>query len=249
MKLRVWAALAAATCGMAQEPSAAPAAPVAAGGPEYRVEAGTKVLLSLVRTLSTKNAVEGDRVYLETAFPVIVDGKVVIPPGSYVNGTVTEVKRPGRVKGRGELFVRFDMLMLGNGVTRDFRGRIGGLDGAADEKLDPNEGKVTGEGGKGEDAKRIGEVTAAGASVGGIAGGLSRTGAGRGLGLGAAGGAAVGLATVLLTRGPDIMLERGSTMEMVLDRPLVFTMAELDFSNVTPRSGRPVMSPQLTRRP
>jgi len=34
--------------------------------------------------------------------------------------TVTQVKKPGRVKGRGELYVRFDTLTLPNGVCRDF---------------------------------------------------------------------------------------------------------------------------------
>ena len=44
----------------------------------------------------------------------------MIQPGSYVPGSVTQVKRPGRVKGRGELYVHFDSLTLPNGVTRDF---------------------------------------------------------------------------------------------------------------------------------
>ena len=97
---------------------------------QYTVDSGTRVPLSLINSVSTKHAAEGDRVYLETVFPILVGGRVVIPPGSYVAGTVTQVKRPGRMKGRGELYVRFDSLTLPNGVTRDFRARIGTLDGA-----------------------------------------------------------------------------------------------------------------------
>ena len=52
------------------------------------------------------HSTEGDRVYLETVFPIMVNGRIVIPPGSYVAGTVTQVKKPGRVKGRGEIYVR-----------------------------------------------------------------------------------------------------------------------------------------------
>src|ERR1700719_2612607 len=89
----------------------------------FVVEPGTHVPLSLINSVSTRNSVPGDRVYLETVFPILVDGKIVIPPGSYVAGTVTQIKRPGRVKGRGELYVRFDSLTLPNGVTRDFRAR------------------------------------------------------------------------------------------------------------------------------
>ena len=90
----------------------------------------------------------------------------MIPPGSYVAGTITQVKRPGRVKGRGELYLRFDSLTLPNGVTRDFRARVGALDGRATEDLDKTEGKITSEGNKGGDAQRVGEAAAAGASVG-----------------------------------------------------------------------------------
>src|SRR5215813_2761379 len=73
----------------------------------YVVDPGTKIPLSLINTISTKHSAEGDRVYLETSFPVLVNGRIVIPVGSYVAGTVTQIKKPGRVKGRGELYVRF----------------------------------------------------------------------------------------------------------------------------------------------
>ena len=73
----------------------------------------------------------------------MLNGRVVIPPGSYVAGTITSVKRPGRVKGRGELYLRFDSLTLPNGVTRDFRARVGALDGRATEDLDKTEGKIS----------------------------------------------------------------------------------------------------------
>ncbi|HPQ15577.1 MAG TPA: hypothetical protein PLP04_10125, partial [Bryobacteraceae bacterium] len=78
----------------------------------FTVEPGTRIPLSLINSVSTKHSSEGDRVYLQTVFPILVKGRVVIPPGSYVAGTITEVKRPGRIKGRGELYLRFDSLTL-----------------------------------------------------------------------------------------------------------------------------------------
>src|SRR6202790_1145503 len=136
----------------------------------YLVDIGTHVPLSLINSVSTKNAVPGDRVYLESVFPILVDGRIVIPPGSYVAGTITDVKRPGKVKGRGEFHLRFDSLTLPNGVTRDFRGRIGGLDGRASEELDKSEGKIKSEGNKAGDLKTVAEGAGIGASVGSIAG-------------------------------------------------------------------------------
>ena len=208
----------------------------------YKLDPGTRLPLSLMNTVSTRNSQPGDRVYLETVFPILANGRIVVPPGSYVNGTVTQVKRAGRVKGRSELFVRFDSLILPNGVTRDFRGTLGAIDGSASEKLDTKEGKIKGDSNKGGDASKIGQTTQAGAAAGGL-GGWAAGSVGKGLGIGAAAGAAAGLVGVLLTRGPDAMLQKGTTVEMVLDRELAFNENELAFNipvrgtPLAPRSG------------
>jgi hypothetical protein len=234
--------LAGVTCLMAQDAApTAPQPPAPARKSEvpppdfYKVDTGTRIPLSLINSVSTKNAAPGDRVYLQTAFPVLDHGKIVIPPGSYVAGTVTQSKRPGHVRGRGELYIRFDSLTLPNGVTRDFHATLSGLDGMASEELDKSEGKVRSSGNKGGDAKTVGETAAAGASIGAIAGSAAGHG-GMGAGLGAAAGAAAGLVGVLMTRGPDAILERGSTVEMVLDRQLQFEPVEIDFSGAPPHA-------------
>jgi hypothetical protein len=194
---------------------------------KFTVVPGTRIPLSLINSVSTKHAAEGDRVYLESVFPILVDGRMVIPPGSYVAGTVTQVKRPGRMKGRGELYLRFDSLTLPNGVTRDFRARVGALDGRASEELDKAEGKIKSEGDKGGDAQKVGEATAAGASIGAISGSVAGR-PGMGVGIGAAAGAAAALVGVLASRGPDAVLAKGTTLEMVLDRPVIFDEGDLE---------------------
>ena len=213
---------------LAARPEAAPAAvalpetrPTKAE-PEYVIETGTKILLALVSSVNTKRAAPGDRVYLETAVPVTANGRIVIPKGSYVSGTVTESERAGKVKGKASLYIRFDTLMLPNGVTRDFRSRVGG----ADVDWDRSEGRLKGEGSKGKDAGTVAKTTSAGAGIGSIAGAAAGS-AGMGAGIGAAAGAAAGLIGVLASRGPDLILPKGSTLEMVLDRPLRFTPGEL----------------------
>jgi hypothetical protein len=218
----------------AQEPQA-PAAPVVAPAADgYTLSSGTKVPLSLINSVSTKQSIEGDRVYLETAFPILANGRIVIPVGSWVAGTVTEVKRPGRVKGRGELYIRFDTLTLPNGVTRDLRSRMDGMDASSTGELDRAEGKVRSEGNKAGDLKTVAETTGAGASVGAIAGSAMGHGL-AGLGAGAAAGLAGGLIYVLASRGPDAVIAKGSTVEMVLDRSIAFNASDIDFSNAPPR--------------
>src|SRR5579862_2076158 len=209
-------------------------APAGATAGPFTVEAGTKVPLSVINAASTKNTEKGDRVYLETAFPIMAGGRIVIPVGSWVMGTVTEVKRPGRVKGRGELYIRFDSLILPNGVTREFRARIGGIDASSTGELDRTEGTVKSEGNKAGDARVAAETTGAGASVGAIAGNAAGHGM-MGLGIGAAAGAAGGLIYVLTSRGPDATVAKGSTIEMVLDRALTFNDSDLNFPAQTVR--------------
>jgi|SRR5450755_688314 hypothetical protein len=193
--------------------------PASLASADVVVKAGTRIPLSLVNTLNTKRTAEGDRVYLQTAFPIVQDGVIVIPKGSYVAGTVTEVKRAGKMKGKAELFLRFDSLTLPNGVTREFRSR---LDSAGENDVDRGEGKILGDSNKGGDARTVGQAAGAGASVGAIAGHGAM-----GAGIGAIGGAAAGLAGVMLTRGPDLILLKGATLEMVLDRELHYHPSEL----------------------
>lgn len=236
VKLCVFAFLLSGLAAFAQtaEPTATTATPTVytTTTPTYTVQAGTRIPLGLINSVSTRHSVAGDRIYLETVFPIVIDSHIVIPPGSYVTGTVTDVKRPGRVKGRGELYVRFDSLTLPNGVTREFRSRIGSVDARGDEHLDKKEGQIEGDSNKGGDAKIIGEGAATGAGLGAIVGSTAGH-AGLGAAAGAGAGAAAGIAGVLLTRGPDAVLAKGSTIEMVLDRPLIFTANEVNFASTT----------------
>ncbi len=199
-------------------PPAVPAAPAV-----IIVQAGTRIPLSLVNTLDTKHSAAGDRVYLETAFPVTQNSHIIIPKGSYVAGTVTEVKRGGKMKGRSELYVRFDSLTLPNGVTRQFRSRLDSADG---NDVDRREGAIRGERDRAGEARTVGEAAGAGATVGAIAGSVAGH-AGMGAGIGVIGGAATGLIAVLATHGPDVILPKGTTLEMVLDRELRYEPGEL----------------------
>jgi type IV secretion system protein VirB10 len=64
-----------------------------------------------------------------------------------------------------------------------------------------------------------------------------------GAGIGAAAGAAAGMIGVLSSRGPDAVLARGSTLEMVLDRPITFSESELNFANYQAPRGSVAAAP------
>jgi type IV secretion system protein VirB10 len=191
---------------------------------EYTVTAGTHILLRLTNAVNTKRTAAGDRIYLETAVPVFVNGRLIIPVGSYVSGTVTDAKQAGRVKGKSSLTLQYDSLTLRNGASRDLRSRPDSVDSRGN--LDKSEGTIVGDGNKAGDAGRVAQTTAAGTGVGAIAGGAAGH-LGMGAGIGAAGGAVAGLASVLGSRGPEVVLPPGTTMDMLLDRDLVYTEEEL----------------------
>ena len=193
----------------------------------FTIHSGTRIALALRNNIDTRHSHDGDRIYLETVVPVVADERIVIPKSSFVNGTVTQSKRAGHGRGKSELYIRFDTLILPNGVTRDLRSRLGSAD-SANGQVDREEGKVTGERDKTADARTVAGGAGIGASIGGIAGAASGHTLG-GLGVGAAAGAAAGLATIFGKRGPDASLPRGTIVEMILDRDLHFTSAELRF--------------------
>ena len=191
---------------------------------DYIVPAGTRVLLRLTNAVNTKRSAPGDHVYLQTVAPIFIDRRLVIPIGSYVDGTVIEAQRAGKVKGKSTLNLRFDSVTLPNGVKKDFRARTGSTDGSG--SVDRTEGRITGDSNKGGDTRTVAQSGAAGAGIGGLAG-ISSGHSGMGAGIGGAAGALAGLAGVLVSRGPDVTLPAGTSVEMVLDRELTFRPDEL----------------------
>ena len=187
------------------------------------VPAGTRLPLVLHNAVTTRSNRVGDPVYLETLFPVLVDGKVVIPAGTYVSGEILQTKRAGRIKGRAEMTLKLNNLIFPNGYSAAFNAVPTGA-GTGDNDSVDREGKLKGDTNKAGDVGTVMKTTGAGAGIGAIA---ARSAAGAGMGAGI--GAAVGLATVLLTRGPELELPRGTTLDIQLDRPLYLEADRVQF--------------------
>jgi hypothetical protein len=189
------------------------------------VPAGTRVAVVLENGISTRGAKPGDSVYFHTNFPITQSNRIIIPVGSYLRGELTESKRPGRVKGRGEFRMRLNTLIFPNGYTVDLKAAPRSADSGGKETMD-SEGKVTGPGGKGKDVGTVAETTVTGAGIGAIAAGA------KGAGIGAGIGGLAGLAAVLLTRGPEAELPRGSTLDIVLEREIILDGNQIQFTNL-----------------
>jgi type IV secretion system protein VirB10 len=253
-KLLAAGLLAVAGAALAQQPAdsaeAAQQAAVSASatqGKSIEVPAGTKVLLALRAGVNTKTAKPGDGVYLSSSFPVVVDSRVVIPAGVYVQGVIDQVIRPGRVKGRAGVRMHFTSMIFPNGTVVNIPGVVNSLPGSDGAKVQ-NEGEIQQPSSKGKDAGTIAQDTISGASIGTIGGAISGDPV-KGAGYGALAGAAVGLIYTLLTRGDEVVLNAGQSVEMVLQRPLTIAQTNLTGPDVAGQSSAVPSAQQPMTKP
>jgi type IV secretion system protein VirB10 len=222
----------------------------AVSGAKIEVPVGTHLPLVLHNAISTRSAKPGDPVYFETVFPVMVDGKVAIPAGSYVSGEVSQSKRAGKVKGKAQLAVRLTTMILPNAYEVNLAAAPSNA-GTGGGETTNKEGTIVGDSDKTTDVGTVIRTTAAGTAIG--AGVGEATGnLGKGVGIGAGAGAAAGLMAVLLSRGPDAELPRGTTLEAVLDRPIMLDADKVQFTTPgtsTALSGPPNREPQRQKLP
>lgn len=178
------------------------------------IPAGTKIPIELRNAISTKSSHEGDPVYAKTTFPVVLDERIVIPPGTYMQGRIASIKPAGRIKGRAEVMMHFTTLIYPSGYTVVLPGSLENAPSVDNAKVKDKEGTITGDSGKGD---KVTKVVVPAAGGGALAGGLA-TGTRGGAAAGAGIGAAVGIAGAMLTHNNEVKLLPGMTFEVVLQR-------------------------------
>ena len=256
------ASSAVATSLLAQEPAAGsssgaalttqatpnPAAP-APGSDQVAVPTGTRLPLMLRNGINTRTAKAGDSVYFETAYPIAQNNRIVIPMGSFVRGKILESKRPGLIKGRGKFRMVLEQMTFPNGYTVSLGATPASADRDGREGVDA-EGKIIGPSGSGHDKMLLLVTTAGGAYIGTLAGTAANGAPVKGALIGGGAGAAAGLVVILLTRGPEAELPRGTMMDVVFDHALVLDADHLPASDPGRLSQPlvPAISPQETHR-
>ena len=197
------------------------------------IPAETRIPLSLKQAISTKNAREGDAVYAETAFPFVVDDRVIVPAGAYIQGKIAHVERAGHGKGRAEILMHFTSIIFPSGYTVMLPGSVENTPGADNKSVKDSEGTIQQDSDTGkrvEDAAKNGVYgTMGGATAGGLA-----TGGLNGARIGAGAGAAAGIAWALLKRGSDVRLDVGTSIEMEIQRPITVDASRIAVAKATP---------------
>jgi hypothetical protein len=170
---------------------------------DLRIPSDTVMIVELLTNLSTEASQDGDRFQTRVLGPAEYEGAII-------DGRVTRVKRPGKVKGTAELQLSFDQIRLPDNRSANMSAQVveviemsesgvGGVD---------SEGGVKGKDSSKSDVTKVGAATGIGAIIGAIAGG------GKGAAIGAAIGGAVGTGGVLATRGKEIRLPRGQQLRI-----------------------------------
>ena len=177
------------------------------------VPEGTELRLQLNKNLSTKDNQEGDTFSAYVIEPVHQGNQIVIPKGSEVSGSISRITRPGRFKGKAVMRLLFESIKIPGREELPILASLVRVDPDEAANID-EEGRLEGASSKGRDLGKVIAPGLAGTGIGAVAGG------GKGAGIGAGIGAGVGLANVFWTRGKDLVLHLGSTMDISLDQAL-----------------------------
>lgn len=162
------------------------------------IREGTPIKIRTETELSTKSTKTGDSFAATLAEPIVIEGKVVAPRGSRVEGRVVNSDPGGRVKGVATISVRLIQLRVGERGVEINTGVIA------------HKAHTT----KRKDATEIGIGAGVGAAIGALAGG------GQGAAIGAASGGAAGTGLVLATHGEPAVLPAESVLTFKLTAPV-----------------------------
>src|SRR5579863_9388883 len=178
------------------------------------IPAGTKVPVALKHAVSSKGMREGDAVYAETSFPVLANGRVLIPAGTFVQGRISHIQPGGRLKGRAEVLMHFTTLIYPSGYTVLLPGAVENAPGIDKASVKDGEGTIRSDSQAGKKVGTVASSAGTGAVVGAVSGGA------KGALVGAAVGGAVGSALALM-HGSEVKLDAGTTLEIVIQRDVV----------------------------
>lgn len=171
----------------------------------HSVPAGTRLQLEFVDGVSSASSRPGDGFRARVTNPISVGGDVVVPAGSIVHGTVSEVVPLKKIGGQAKLTMDFARLELPDGTAANIHATV----------------REIGKSETGRDAATIGGAAAGGAVLGRV---LSKKQENRNTVIGAVVGAAAGTAIAAKTKGQEIELPAGTALEIALDQPAELTV-------------------------
>ncbi|MDE2755455.1 MAG: hypothetical protein OXU26_16115 [Acidobacteriota bacterium] len=189
------------------------------------IQAGTRFKASLQTPVSTKLSEVGDLLYWTLYEPLRIDKEHVLPRGMELSGRVTFVKRPGRVKGKAQIYALMDGLETYYGTEPIAVSVDAADDLIEDEKIRADEeGKLKANPDLGHDLGRAHE----GASIGSMASVPIAITTGS-LGAAIAGPVVGAIVGILVTRGKELRLPAGTVFRMKFVQDVAIPTSIADF--------------------
>lgn len=181
------------------------------------VPQGTVLSVRLVDPIDSEKNQTGDTFHATLNQPLTINGGVVVPSGSDVQGHLVDVKSAGKFAGSSQVVMQLDSITSG--------GQTYNVQTDQYKKQGSSRGKNTA------------EKTGIGAGVGAILGGL--LGGGKGAAIGAAAGGGVGAGSQAVTKSQQIKLPSETVLSFTLQAPVTVVA-----TSQGPNAGRqPLNSP------
>lgn len=179
--------------------------------PPDAVPEGKRFIIKLKDTLDTKKLKDDKHFKAELREDLVTPSGLIIPKGRTIKGHVAQYEH-GYTGAR--LMLAMDEIETRHGWV-PLIATVTGVPGDPSIKSTGDEGELTK---KGPNKKRMITNAAIGAGVGAVSG--SVIGGGKGAAVGAAVGAGLGTGTSLLLKGNDMKLDKGTQLEVRLERDL-----------------------------
>lgn len=163
----------------------------------------TELILELQDDLGTLETREGAKFTAKVSAPSEI-------AGATIEGRVSKITKPGRLKQRSEISLSFDRIVLNDARWSNFSAvltEVMPVKGDNVKRVDA-EGTAIGQNSYKQNAIKIGAPTGAGLIIGGIAGGPVGAAVGAGV------GAAFGVGAVVVQRGKHIRLNRNQQLRV-----------------------------------
>lgn len=180
---------------------------------DVTLPAGTVIETRLTTLLSSKTSENGDPFTASIVEPIFSGGQEVVPAGSTLEGHVTYVKEPGRVKGKAEMRLVADKIITPDDGEFSLTAGLESAEGAERAKVSGEEGTIKG---PGKSTKGTAVDAGVGAGIGAGVGAIAAGGTGSLYGLGI--GAVTGIVRNMGKKHKDIVLPQGTELTFVVSR-------------------------------
>jgi len=167
------------------------------------IPANTDLTIELLDEVSTERSREGDKFTARIISPVELTGAII-------EGRVSKIQKPGRIKRRAQVLLSFDRIVLAENRWSNFGAILTEVLPSKNDNVKnvDTEGTVKGKSSIKSDAIKVGASTGTGLVVGAVVGGPV------GAGVGAAVGAAFGVGAVVVERGKHINLNKNQQLKI-----------------------------------